>query len=92
MRGPKPTHPIQLTAAAAEQLRRLIRAHPTAQVLVVRAQIVLTAHDQPAWSNQQMAQQLGTRERMVRNWRRRWVDPHSLQDAPRSGAPRRFSP
>jgi len=92
MRGPKPTHQIQLTAAAAEQLRRRLRAHTTAQVLVVRAQIVVTAHDHPEWSNQQIARYLGTSDRMVRKWRRRWVDTHALEDAPRSGAPRRFSP
>jgi hypothetical protein len=28
----------------------------------------------------------------VRTWRGRWVKTHSLTDAPRSGAPRRFSP
>jgi hypothetical protein len=27
----------------------------------------------------------------VRKWRKRWVTTHSLADAPRSGAPRRFS-
>jgi transposase len=92
MRGPKPTHQIQLTAAAAEQLRRLIRAHTTAQVLVVRAQIVVTAHDHPDWSNQQIARHVGTSDRMVRKWRRRWCQTARLEDAPRAGAPRRFSP
>ena len=92
MRGPKPIHQIQLTATAAEQLRRVIRAHTTAQVLAVRAQIVVMAHDHPTWSNQQIAQHLGTSDRMVRKWRRRWIDTQSLDDAPRSGAPRRFSP
>jgi hypothetical protein len=29
---------------------------------------------------------------MVRKWRRRWNETHSLDDAPRSGAPRHFSP
>ena len=28
----------------------------------------------------------------MRKWRARWVETHSLSDAPRSGAPRRFSP
>ena len=92
MRGPKPTHQIQLSAQVAEQLRRLIRAHTTAQVLVVRAQIVVTAHEQPEWSNQQIARHVGTSDRMVRKWRQRWVETQSLADAPRSGAPRRFSP
>jgi hypothetical protein len=29
---------------------------------------------------------------MVRKWRQRWSQTRSLSDAPRSGAPRRFSP
>ena len=92
MPGPKPTHQIQLTADAAQQLRQQIRAHSSPQALVVRAQIVLTAHEHPDWSNQLIAQQLGTSDRMVRKWRRRWNETHSLADAPRPGAPRRFSP
>jgi transposase len=92
MRGPKPNYPIQLTLDQAAALRRLIRAHTTAQVLVVRAQIVLTAYEQPDWSNQQIARHLGTSDRMVRKWRRRWCETARLEDAPRAGAPRRFSP
>src|SRR6266536_2903698 len=30
-------------------------------------------------------------DRLVRKWRRRWQESRSLKDAPRSGAPRRFS-
>jgi hypothetical protein len=92
MRGPQPIHTIYLTTDEAAHLRRLIRAHTTAQVLVVRAQIVLTAYEQPDWNNQQLARALGTSDRMVRKWRQRWVATRSLADAPRSGAPRRFSP
>jgi transposase len=92
MRGPKPAYPIELTDTQAAQLERLIRAHTTAQTLVVRAKIVLTAAAQPSWTNQQIAEHLGTSDRMVRQWRRRWSETHSLDDAPRSGAPRRFSP
>lgn len=92
MRGPKPSTPIALTEEEAAQLRRLLRAHATGQGLVVRAQIVVLAHDHPDWSNQQIAQDVGTSDRMVRKWRRRWVETRSLVDAPRSGAPRRFSP
>jgi hypothetical protein len=35
---------------------------------------------------------VGTSDRQVRKWRKRWVTTHTLADAPRSGAPRRFSP
>jgi len=92
MRGPKPTYPIELTNDQAADLRRLIRAHTSAQTQVVRAKIVLTAAEQPTWTNQQIAEQVGTSDRMVRKWRRRWSQTHSLDDAPRCGAPRRFSP
>ena len=92
MRGPKPKTPIELTEEEAAATGRLIRAHTTGQGLVVRAQVVVLAHDHPDWSNQQIAQQVGTSDRMVRKWRRRWVETRSLADAPRSGAPRRFSP
>jgi DNA-directed RNA polymerase specialized sigma24 family protein len=92
MRGPKPSHPIVLTDAETEQLQRQIRAHTTGQTLATRARIVLLAHEHPEWSNQQIAQTVGTSDRLVRKWRQRWVATHSLADAPRSGAPRRFSP
>ena len=92
MRGPKPAHPIVLTAEEVKQLQQLIRAHNTPQTLAVRARIILTAHEHPEQNNQQIAASVGTTDRPVRNWRARWVATRSLADAPRSGAPRRFSP
>jgi DNA-binding transcriptional regulator YiaG len=91
-RGPKAAYEIRLAEDDALQLRRLARAHTTPQVQALRARIVLAAHDHPAWTNQQLAHTLGTSDRLVRKWRRRWHETHSLADAPRSGAPRRFSP
>ena len=92
MRGPKPAYPITLTAEEAKRLQHLVRAHTTAQTLAVRARIILTAHEHPEQSNQQIASSVGTTDRTVRTWRGRWVKTRSLADAPRSGAPRRFSP
>ena len=92
MRGPKPTHPIALTAEEVNHLQHLIRAHTTPQTLAVRARIILRAHEHPEQNNQQIAVAVGTTDRTVRTWRGRWVKTHSLTDAPRSGAPRRFSP
>lgn len=91
-RGPKPAYPIRLASDEAEHLRSLVRAHSTSQALVLRARIVLTAHDHPDWTNQAIAHSLATSDRMVRKWRRRYLETKSLADAPRSGAPRRFSP
>ena len=92
MRGPRPAYPIALTPEEVEQLRRLVRAHKSPQAQVVRARIILQVSEQPESSNQQIAAQVGTRDRQVRKWRKRWVTTDTLADAPRSGAPRRFSP
>ncbi len=56
-----------------------------------RAQIVLAVHAHPSWSSKQFALALNLNDRLVRKWRRRWQETHSLIDLPRSGAPRRFS-
>ncbi|SRR5260221_694508 len=92
MRGPKPAYPIQLTAEETKRLEYLIRAHTTPQTLAMRARIILRANAHPEQSNQQIAATVGTTDRTVRTWRGRWVKTQSLVDAPRSGAPRRFSP
>src|SRR5438874_2541416 len=92
MRGPKPSYPIELTTDETKQLEQLIRASNTPQAQALRARIILTAKRHPEQSNQQIAQACGTTDRTVRKWRGRWVRTHSLADAPRSGAPRHFSP
>ena len=92
MRGPKPAYPIELTAEEVLHFEHLIRAHSTPQTLALRVRIILIAHEHPEQSNQQIASTVGTTDRTVRAWRRRWVKTRSLADAPRSGAPRRFSP
>ena len=92
MRGPKPSYPISLTEAEVNRLQQQARAHKTGQSTAVRARIVLSAHAHPEWSNQQIAQGVGTTDRTVRKWRGRWIATHSIADAPRSGAPRHFSP
>src|SRR6266498_3071836 len=89
LRGPKPHYPITLTDDTAAHLRQLMRAHSTPQAQVLRARIVLTAFEQPDWSNDLIAQTLGTSDRMVRKWRRRWVETHSLEPSRTGSAPGR---
>ncbi len=90
MSGPKPIYPISLTEAEVKSLREVARAHKTGQSMAVRARILLHANEHPEWSNQQIAQALATTDRNVRKWRGRWASTHSIADAPRSGAPRRW--
>ena|SRR5579859_4301722 len=92
MSGPKPDYPINLTEAERKKLEELVRAHKSGQTQVMRAQILLNADAHAEWSNKQIGDVAGTSDRIVRKWRGRWVATHSIADAPRSGAPRRFSP
>jgi len=92
MRGPKPKYRITLTPEEEQSLRRLVGAHSSPQGKVRRARILLMAFDHPAWSNQQIAREAGCTDWTVRKWRRRWAATRSIEDLPRPGAPRRFSP
>jgi transposase len=92
MPGPKPKYAIELTTEEEQLLRKLANSRKAAHGEVVRARILLAAYDHPEWSNQQIAQEVGCTDRTVRKWRRRWVDSRSIQDLPRPGRPRRFSP
>jgi transposase len=92
MRGPSPKYAIELTTEEEQRLRQLVRAHKAPQGQVLRARILLLAHDHPEWSNQEIARETGCTDWTVRKWRRRWDATHSIEDLPRPGAPRRFSP
>jgi DNA-directed RNA polymerase specialized sigma24 family protein len=92
MRGPKPKYPIRLTTEEEHALRRLVNARNSAQGKVVRARILLTSHEHPEWYPHQVAQAVGCPVRTVHRWQRRWTETQSIDDLPRPGAPRRFSP
>jgi transposase-like protein len=83
---------IKLTTQEEQQLRKVANARTETHGKVVRAQIIVAAHDHPEWSNQRIAQEVGCTDRTVRKWRRRWIETKKIEDLPRPGAPRRFSP
>ena len=85
---------IVLAPELHQQLQTLVRARSTPQALVLRCRVILraAATDQP--NNQQIAAELDCDRHTVGQWRERFV-AHGLvglQDAPRSGRPRSFSP
>lgn len=92
MNGPDPSYPIKLEEEERHALLKMSRATTAPQVQVMRAKILLTAHDHPEYSNVQIAKQVGCALSTVRKWRKRYYETKNLNDAPRSGAPRRFSP
>jgi hypothetical protein len=87
-------HPVSLTSDDHARLESLVRAHSTPQALSFRCQLLLrmAAPDHP--SNVQVATELACERHTVGRWRRRYLAQGltGLQDAPRSGRPRRFSP
>ena len=92
---PVPLAP-QVTIARDEQshLESIVRAYSTPQALVFRCRLILrtAAPDRP--SNLQVAQELHCHRPTVGRWRSRYLAQglSGLQDAPRPGRPRRFSP
>jgi hypothetical protein len=85
---------VPLAPSVRSQLEALVRARSTPQALVFRCRIILraAAPDQPA--NHVIAAQLDCDRHTVGLWRERFVSHGlaGLQDAPRSGRPRSFSP
>ena len=92
---PVPLAP-QVTFVPDEQahLESIVRAHSTPQALVLRCRLILrtAAPDRP--SNLQVAQEFHCNRHTVGRWRSRYLTHglSGLQDAPRPGRPRRFSP
>jgi hypothetical protein len=86
--------PVSLTAEDHARIESLVRAHSTPQALALRCRGLLrvAAGDHP--SNLQVATALGCERHRVGRWRQRYLAHglSGLQDAPRSGRPRRLSP
>jgi transposase len=92
---PNPFAPaIVLDRDALKRLEVLTRAHSTPQALVFRCRLILrlAGSDQP--SNLQVANEFDCSRNTVVLWRTRYLQHGlaGLQDAPRSGRPRSFSP
>ena len=86
--------PITLTHDEQARVESLVRAHSTPQALVLRCQVILRAAAPDHPSHLQVANELQWNRQTVTRWRRRYLAQglSGLQDAPRPGRPRRFSP
>src|SRR6266704_6057467 len=98
--SPRPPE-IVLSERERAELERLVRAFTTGQQLALRAQIVLAAGD--GLNNLQIARELGVDDETPGHWRGRWLQfrdvalddlsvAERLADAPREGAPAKFTP
>jgi hypothetical protein len=86
--------PVTLADDEQRRLESIVRAHSTPQALSFRCQLILrtAAADRP--SHLQVATDLHCDRHTVGRWRSRYLQDglRGLQDAPRPGRPRRFSP
>ena len=86
--------PVTLAADEQAQLEALTRAPATPQALAFRCRLILRAAAPAHPSNRRLAAEMRCDRHTVRLWRTRYLAQglEGLQDAPRSGRPRRFSP
>jgi transposase-like protein len=92
---PRPfSESVHLSDPERARLEALVRAGSTPQALVFRCRLILriAAEDQP--TNLQIAAEFGCDRHTAGVWRNRYRQHGlaGLQDAPRSGRPRSFSP
>ncbi len=88
---------LELTTEQHRELTGPIRAHSTPRKLAERARIVLLAADGVSVS--ETARRLGIWRKTAFTWRKRWLGADAaigsaerLSDAPRRGAPGKFTP
>lgn len=92
---PHPYAPtVVLNSQESQQLQSLTRAHSTPQALVFRCRLILRLSNGDDPSNLQVANEFACNRNTVALWRTRYREHGlpGLQDAPRPGRPRSFSP
>lgn len=93
MPGPQHKYKINLSEMQVTHLSHISMSYTLPYGEVVRAKTVLLSYQHPDWENSRIAQQVGCSRTTVKEWRQRWIKGDtSLQDSPRSGSPRKFSP
>ena len=85
---------ITLVPEEREQLQRICQARSAAQARVFRARLLLRCAESDAPTNWQVAVEFECDPDTVSKWRGRFAEKRldGLDDAPRSGRPRSFSP
>lgn len=92
---PTPHSPVvALAEPERDLLASLARAGSTPQALAFRCQLILRVAQSDQPTNLQVADELRCSRNTVEKWRYRYLRDGlaGLQDAPRSGRPRSFSP
>ncbi len=86
-------HQPTFTQEQLAEARRVAASQKAPHRAVLRARLTLVLAAHPAMKHEEAAARCGLRYSTVYKWRRRWAAAGwSLEDAPRSGRPRSFSP
>ncbi len=91
MPGLRPKYEVSLSENQVEELTRLSLSHTARYCDVQRGRIILLAHHNPEFSNEEIASEVSCCLATVKKWRRKWQIESSLKSAPRKGSPRKFS-
>lgn len=92
-RGPSPWYRPKLTAEQIELARRVASRRHESHAKVQRAQMAVLIYEEPSLSNQEIARRVGVHPDTVLNQLKRWEqEGFGLEDRPRSGRPKTFSP
>ena len=85
---------VHLSELDRARLEALVRAGSTPQALVFRCRLILRAADDDQPTNLQIAAEFVCDRHTAGLWRKRYLHQGlaGLQDAPRPGRPRSFSP
>ena len=88
----KSPYEIVLSSAEEQELTRLAAKYTLPYFQVLRAKMILLAAQ--ALSNDEIAVRLGSRREVVSMWRKRFFEDRlaGLEERPRPGRPRTFSP
>lgn len=90
---PKPEHQPTFTDEQLALARKIAAQRHGSISLIRRALLTLVLAEQPDISHAAAARRCGLARDTVYKWRRRWKQAGwSLEDAPRPGRPRSFSP
>src|ERR1700760_1436245 len=88
-----PQHQVTFTAEQLALARKIAGARAAPYREVLRAKLTLIIAENPTISHAEAGARCGMSRDTVYDWRRRWAEEGwSLEDAPRSGRPRAFSP
>ena len=93
MPDPVPKYQPKLRASEVQKAKEVLRRRSSTHGQATRARLAVLLSENRAIENREAARLLGVHENTVRRWRKRWVEEgFSLEDKPRSGRPRSFSP